>query len=62
LVDFEQGSGTAHRFAWPHFLKCWGINADMNAEALEENMSRLEHILAHHREDFAYHLRQDSRL
>jgi hypothetical protein len=52
LTRFEEDLGGAHHFARPHFRKRWGIDADLYAQAMEENMTRLEEILTHHQEDF----------
>ncbi len=54
----ENELGDVQYFLAHHFLKRWGIDYDMYADALESNLSYLGHLLENHRNDYREKLKR----
>jgi hypothetical protein len=50
--------GNVDRYLRNHFRVRWGIDRDLDREAIEKNISRLQNILENHPTDYRNHLRR----
>jgi hypothetical protein len=53
---FVNELGNMDRYLRDHFRVRWGIDRDLDREAIEKNISRLQHILKNHPTDYHKHL------
>jgi hypothetical protein len=54
---FATELGNMDSYLRDHFRVRWGINRDLDREAIEKNILRLQHILENHPTDYRKHLR-----
>jgi len=50
--------GNVDRYLRDHFRVRWGIDRDLDREAIEKNLARLQYILENHPADYRHHLRR----
>ncbi len=55
---FATELGNMDRYMRDHFRVRWGINRDLNQEAVEIAINYLKYVLAHHEGSYAWHLRR----
>jgi hypothetical protein len=55
---FATELGNVDRYLRDHFRVRWGIDRDLDREAIEKNILRLQHILKNHPTDYRKHLRR----
>jgi hypothetical protein len=55
---FAAELGNVDRYLRDHFRLRWGIDRDLDREAVEKNIIRLKHILKNHPTDYRKHLRR----
>ena len=53
---FATELGNVDLYLRDHFKVRWGIDRDLDREAIEKNISRLQHILEHYPTDYYKHL------
>ncbi len=59
---FQTELGGFDRYLRDHFRVRWGIDRDLNREAIEKNIDHLKHILKHHRQDYHRFLKPQEKL
>ncbi len=55
---FKTELGNVDRYLKDHFRVCWNIDRDLDREAIENNISRLNYILENFSTDYRRHLKQ----
>jgi hypothetical protein len=59
---FEKELGGVDRYLRDHFRVRWGIDRDLEREAIEENINYLKYILQHHRKDYRRFLKHRGKI